>query len=183
MPNKPNENAIGLSLAAQRLSVLLEEADQYVAKLDAEDENDDADDDDVSSSSDDSENNVCEYLEFYVGLLMNLIPSLERLYNQSLTPKEDNGLTSQLPTTVPYQDLLHDPQKPSKSRSVKHTSQDQIASDTNKSGPFDIEGSARIPHSELWARDLREKFENRMSLRTSDSRGMLHCPSIKRFVY
>ena len=68
----------------QELSTLSETANRHIAKMDAQDDEDQIDDDSVSSGSDDMKDNPCETLEFYVGLLMNLVPSLERLHKQSL---------------------------------------------------------------------------------------------------
>ena len=71
----------------------MEKADQYIAKTDHEDDADDVDDDSISGRSDDMKDNTCETIGFYVGLLMKLIPSLQRLHLKTLMSNKDHILS------------------------------------------------------------------------------------------
>lgn len=140
-------------------------------------ENDETDDDGVSSSSDDSQHDVCETIEFYVGLLMSLIPSLERLYTQSSIPKQNYGQVSGLPMTFQSQVLLSDRSKSSRRESVKDMSEDQKTSDTSKADSIATKKSVRSGITKTRAGILREQFEKRLWSKTLKPAGRLSCPS------
>ena len=132
-----DENATPFILPTQELSILLEEADRFI-KLDAQDESYDVDDvydDSISGSSDDMEENACETMEFYVGLLMKLVPSLERLRKQSLETKQDSNQSLPLPLVSLSRQSLYDPTENPKSEGLKQLSQNQQASGINKIDP------------------------------------------------
>ena len=72
---------------------------------DSEDDDDNDDRSSTSTDSDGSEEDPGETIEFYVGLLMKLIPPLEGLYKQSSTSKGKDAPVSSLPT-APTRQIL-----------------------------------------------------------------------------
>ena len=168
-----NENAIAFTSAAQQLSILSDRADRYIAKMDAQDEMYEVDDGDISSSSDDMKENACETIEFYVGLLMKLVPSLERLHKQTLETKQDGNQSLPLPIVTLSQPSLHDPTQNPKSEVLKQTSPDQQASVINEIGPSTKRRS--VEKDRVTMLDLREnfaKFGNFLQSKRPSSTGM-----------
>lgn len=142
---------------------------------DASDNGDDdsADDDDLSRDPDSAEGSACKTIEFYVGLLMNLIPSLERLCEQNLSSQQNDGHVSKrvldLPSELPppyYEDS-------SKAASSKRLSQDQHVPDTNKLRPLDGTRSSKTVLKKSWTLDLTKRFEKRLRLKGKSSADIL----------
>jgi hypothetical protein len=82
--------------------VSVEEVERSIAEEEAVEEKMGTDDDTMSRVSDDSDEGVSETIEFYVGLLMNLIPSMERTYNQSLLDGQKGDAVSRLDASFPH---------------------------------------------------------------------------------
>ena len=90
------------------------------------------DDDSASGDSDDMQENTCDTVEFYVGLLMKLVPSLERLHKQSATAKQDGSHSLPLPMASLSQSALDDPIDTPKPGSLGQMSQNQQTLGTNE---------------------------------------------------
>ena len=161
-------------------------ADRYVAKMDARDENDDDDDDDhdddhddddddddsISSSSDDMRENTCETIEFYIGLLMKLVPSLERLHQQTLGTRQDDSQSSLLPIASSSRSSLCDPTETPKPDSLKQTSQDQQASGINETNP----SPERVPtgKNNTTVSDFEDSLEQLLQSKRPSFTSMFH---------
>lgn len=99
----------------------VEEAERPIAKEEAVEGKLGTDDDTKSWVLNDSNKEVGETIEFYVGLLMNLILSMERTFNQSLLDGQKGGVISWLDSSSPHL-VLPDYSESSKDGAVKGTS-------------------------------------------------------------
>ena len=153
--------------AFQELSILLDKADRSIAKMDTQDENDYLDDDNSSSSSDDLKENPCETIEFYVGLFMKLIPSLERLHEQNSVPKQDDRQLLAFSMMFSSQPSLYDAIEASKPEGMKRTNQDQQALGIKEVGPSTGTISSEKEHTNM--SNLGQGFEKLLASKRPSS--------------